>query len=130
MKKLLLLIPFIFLLAGCGPRVEYGTLEFYNELGFAVVIKLADSSEETRELSVWAGQGYRFTNYPINRKYTLKVKNKKKPLDDWTTFVIYPTHSVSPYYIFGNESKIIMTSAVWDGKSEDIKRIPPATETQ
>ena len=124
MKKLwLLLIPFLFI--SCGTRTEYGDITIHNDTDLNLLIQLDDDFEQTREIHVWMNSGYKFSNYPINRKYKLKVKLNKRNAGGWTTFIIRPSRIYTTYYIFGNETKLLITSNTVDGKSEDIEKIYP-----
>lgn len=126
-RLLLLLIPLLFTSCSFFEKKEYGDFVFYNEVDFHVLFQLSSDYDTVREMTIYKNEGYKFTNYPIKCKYTIKIKNKKKPLDDWTTFIFYPCANNTHYYILGNETKIIMTSSN-NKESPKIQRIPPSTE--
>lgn len=125
MKKLLLLIPLLFL-CGCGLKTEYGDFVIYNETTCDLRFQLSSDYKEFSEMTLYSK--FTVTHYPIDCDYTLKVKNRKRPQDDWTTFIFHPTHKSTHYYVIGTDTVFKMSSSVFDGKSEEIKRIPPSTE--
>lgn len=128
MKKLfLLLIPLLF--TSCVfEELKRGDFTIFNETqaDSLLIVLSCDKNSTSKKYTLYSS--LECTNHLIDCDYTLKVKNKKRPNDDWTTFIFHPAYSYRQYYIIGTDSKFIMTSSVVKGKSENIKRIPPSTE--
>lgn len=123
MKRMwLLLIPLLFI--SCGIKTEYGNFTIHNDTGLNLLIQLSSKYEVCEECTLYST--YRLVHYPLNCKYTLKVKNKKKPSDDWTIFIFCPNGVYSNYYIYGNDTKLLITSDAVNGKSDDIEKIYPS----
>ena len=103
MKKLLLLIPFIFLLSGCDSLIaaKRGDFEIFNETQTPIHLKI-EGPEISIDQFLYMGWSYLLTNHKLDCDYTLKVRNSKKP-NDWKTFVITPSSDskYKQYYILG-----------------------------
>jgi hypothetical protein len=121
-KLLLLLIPLLFV--SCNLDYEKCRFNIFNETDIdMLVIVDCKKAPSVSEVKIYSRSYCEYIDYPKDCDYTVKVRAKN--CYDYTTFIIHPKGTYQQYYIRGNADYIRMSSSVSNGKSEDIKRIPP-----